>query len=47
MLKESKILGFKKEMFDTFSKTISAFENFGTGTIVGIDDENYIVKMML
>ena len=44
MLQESKNLEFKKEMSDTFLKTVSAFANFGTGTIMfGVDDEGYIV----
>lgn len=44
MLKESKNLDLKKEMTDTFLKTVSAFANFGTGTIVfGVDDDGTIV----
>ena len=34
MLKESKTLEFKKEMSDTFLKTVSAFANFGIYSIV-------------
>lgn len=44
MLKESKTLEFKKEMSDTFLKTVSAFANFGTGTIMfGVTNEGDIV----
>ena len=44
MLKESKNLEFKKDMSDTFLKTVSAFANFGTGTIIfGVDDNGTIV----
>ncbi len=44
MLKESKNLDLKKEMTDTFLKTVSAFANFGTGTIIfGVDDDGTIV----
>ena len=44
MLKESKNLDLKKEMSDTFLKTVSAFANFGTGTIIfGVDDDGTIV----
>ena len=44
MLKESKNLEFKKDLSDTFLKTVSAFANFGTGTIIfGVDDDGTIV----
>lgn len=44
MLKESKNLDLKKEMTDTFLKTVSAFANFGTGTIIfGVNDDGTIV----
>ena len=43
-LKESKYLEFKKDMSDTFLKTVSAFANLGTGTIIfGVDDDGTIV----
>ena len=48
MLKESKNLEFKEikenKITDTFLKTVSAFANFGTGTIIfGVGDDGTIV----
>ena len=39
-MKESRVLEWKQEVTNTFLKTVSAFANFGTGTILfGINDE--------
>ncbi len=38
-MKESRILEFKRDITNTFLKTVSAFANFGSGTILfGVDD---------
>ena len=38
-MKESRILEFKQDITNSFLKTVSAFANFGNGTIVfGVDD---------
>ena len=38
-MKESRILEFKQDITNTFLKTVSAFANFGTGSILfGVDD---------
>ena len=38
-MKESRVLEFKKDITNTFLKTVSAFANFGAGTILfGVDD---------
>ncbi len=39
-MKESRILEFKRDITNTFLKTVSAFANFGGGTILfGVDDD--------
>lgn len=43
-MRESRELEFKREVSNTFLKTVSAFANFGSGTIMfGIDDEGKAV----
>lgn len=43
-MKESRILEFKKDTTNSFLKTVSAFANFGTGTILfGVDDNGKTV----
>ena len=38
-MKESRILEFKQDITNTFLKTVSAFANYGTGSILfGVDD---------
>lgn len=45
-MQESKDLEFKKEISNTFLKTVSAFSNFGTGKIIfGIDDDGKMVGL--
>lgn len=43
-MKEGKTLEFKAKISNTFLKTVSAFSNFGDGTILfGVDDEGNVV----
>ena len=44
MLRENKNLEYKRELSDTFLKTVSAFANYDGGTIVfGVDDDGLVV----
>ena len=43
-MKESRTLEFKQDVTNSFLKTVSAFANFGTGTILfGVDDSGKTV----
>ncbi len=43
-MKEHRVLEFKREITNTFLKTVSAYANFGTGQIIfGIDDQGQVV----
>mgnify|MGYP002867336065 CR=1 FL=1 len=47
-MKESRILEYKQDITNTFLKTVSAFANYGTGSILfGVDDNgNHVAKIV-
>ena len=45
-MKESRNLEFKSQVSNSFLKTVSAFANFGSGTILfGIDDNGNVLGL--